>query len=245
MINTEESKIVIIPTYDEAENIKSLIQKINEVDPDLNILVVDDKSKDGTGDIVENLRKNKKNLNIIHRPRKLGIGSAHMAGFSYAINHEFDYIMTMDADFSHNPIYIPDILKKMEFTDICCGSRYIKGGGVKNWGPIRRMISKGANGLTKILLGSKLNDNTGAYRCYKNEVIKYLLKSNIKSEGYSFFVESSFILQKKGYKIIEVPIIFVDRRYGQSKISKKEVFNSMKLLIKLFFNKFKRNGNEK
>ena len=146
----ENKILIIIPTYNESENIKQLIDQILIIKKEANILVVDDNSQDGTGKIVDNLKRNEKRIHIIHREGKLGLGSAYMVGFKYGFKNNFDYIITMDADFSHDPKYIPDLIKKMDSVDICIGSRYTKGGYIKNWGLIRKAISRGANLLAQI-----------------------------------------------------------------------------------------------
>ncbi len=230
-----EKTLIIIPTYNEAENIQNITKRILEVKEDSTILVIDDNSKDGTGVIVDKLSNKDKRIHIIHRPKKLGLGSAYRAGFKYGLENKFDYIITMDADFSHNPKYIPLLINKMKDVDVCVGSRYVKGGKIKNWGIIRKAISRGANLLAQILLGSSVHDNTTGFRCYKSHVVKEILNANIHSNGYSFLVEIAYFLQKKKYKIGEIPLDFIDRRYGKSKISKKEIFQSAKMLFKLWF----------
>lgn len=216
-------KIVIIPTYNEAENIEMLIMEL--LDKDTDILVIDDNSPDGTGKIAGLMNDNR--IKVINRQKKLGIGSAHLEGFRYALENNYDYILTMDADFSHNPIHIPEMFSQMKKYDVCIGSRYSHGGEIENWNIFRKLISRTANFLTKIKSG--ISDNTGAYRCYRAKVIKELLKENIQSDGYSFFIETAILLKK--FKVREIPITFKERKYGKSKISKKEIFNAVKILV--------------
>jgi dolichol-phosphate mannosyltransferase len=156
-----------------------------------------------------------------------------MAGFRYGIEQGFDYVITMDADFSHPPEKIPELVAKMDSVDVCVGSRYVKGSVIRNWGFIRKLISRSANLLAQIVLNSKVHDNTTGFRCYKSSVIRDILNSKIKSNGYSFLVEIAFLLQRKGYRIAEIPLYFVDRRFGNSKISKKEMIQSAKMLFRL------------
>lgn len=231
----QKKVLVIIPTYNEAENIELLIDKIGSLEIKVDILVIDDNSRDGTGNIVEKIMKKNKRVHIIKRPSKLGLGSAYVAGFRYALEKKFDYVLTIDADFSHDPKYIPALVNKMDSVDICVGSRYAKGGHIKNWGFIRKSISRGANLLAQILLNSKIKDNTTGFRCYKSKVVKDILSSDIRSNGYSFLIEIAYLLQRKKYIMAEIPLYFEDRKYGKSKISKREMIQSAKMLFRLGF----------
>jgi dolichol-phosphate mannosyltransferase len=229
----ERKVLVIVPTYNEADNIRSLIEKTMSLETKVDALVVDDNSRDGTASIVEGMMKGNKRLHLLKRPGKMGLGSAYMAGFRYGIEQGFDYVITMDADFSHPPEKIPELVEKMDSVDVCVGSRYVKGSVIRNWGFIRKLISRSANLLAQIVLNSKVHDNTTGFRCYKSSVIRDILNSKIKSNGYSFLVEIAFLLQRKGYRIAEIPLYFVDRRFGNSKISKKEMIQSAKMLFRL------------
>lgn len=235
VVLVQKKSLVIIPTYNEADNIKSLINKIIFLKTDVDILVIDDNSQDGTGNIVEKMKSGNNRLHLMKRPGKMGLGSAYMDGFRYGLENGFDYIITMDADFSHPPEKISELISKMSSFDICVGSRYVKGSVIKNWGILRKSISRSANLLAQILLNSKVHDNTTGFRCYKSSVVKDILNSKIKSNGYSFLVEIAFLLQKKKYKIEEIPLHFIDRRFGNSKISKKEIIQSAKTLFRLWF----------
>jgi dolichol-phosphate mannosyltransferase len=227
---------VILPTYNEALNIKGMIKEIKKVfkNNKINgiIVVVDDNSPDNTGKIAEKL-----NVEVIHRKKKEGLGRAYIAGMKYSLNTlKADLIMTMDCDFSHDPNLIPNFIKKIEDGfDLVLGSRYIPGGGVKDWPIHRRIISIGGNFLPRLILGLRSHDNTTGYRCYKAEVLNSLDLDSIKSNGYSFLVEMSFLIQSKGFKIGETPIIFKDRELGETKISKKEIFRTLKTLARLRF----------
>jgi dolichol-phosphate mannosyltransferase len=227
--------LVIVPCYNEAVNIENLTTSIHESEQDVDILVIDDNSPDGTGNIVKKLQEKDKKLFLIEREGKLGLGSAYARGFKYALENDYNFIITIDADFSHNPKYIPGLIAQMPNVDICIGSRYVPGALIKDWGILRKIVSKSANKLAQIVLGSRQNDNTTGFRCYKAEVIKDLLNADIKSNGYSYLVEVAHLLQKRNYKIGEIPIIFEDRRAGNSKISKKEIMQSAKMLFRLGF----------
>ncbi|MBU0580428.1 MAG: polyprenol monophosphomannose synthase [Candidatus Margulisbacteria bacterium] len=235
----KEKALVIVPTYNEADNIKQLIEKILSLKKEVEIIVVDDNSPDGTGKIVDDLKNNER-VHLLKREGKLGLGSAYMAGFRYGFNNNFEYMITMDADFSHPPEKIPELINKMDSVDVCVGSRYVKGGIIKNWGPLRRAISRGANLLAQVLLSSRIHDNTTGFRCYKADVVNEILNANVQSSGYSFLVEIAYLLQRKKYKIGEIPLVFIDRRYGSSKISRKEIIQSAKMLFKLWFLKMTR-----
>lgn len=233
--------LVIIPTYNEMENIKNLVESIlivfkkNKING--HVLIVDDNSPDGTSDVIKKLSNKKIHLN--QRPKKLGLGTAYITGFKYGLNKNFDLLITMDADFSHNPKYIPDIIKLTQKNDIVIGSRYVPDGGTLNWGIHRRIISKGANIFAKTMLNLKSNDCTSGFRCYKSKVLKSINLDNIFSGGYPFLIEMIYKCQKKGFKIGESPIIFVDRDKGKSKISKKEILQTFNTIIRLFFGRIK------
>jgi|SRR3989344_3756229 len=231
---------VILPTYNERENIERMISSLTSVfqKNKINgfIVVVDDNSPDGTGKLVDELKKKNKIVHIVHRKIKEGLGRAYIAGMKYSLKESADLIMTMDCDFSHNPNLIPNFITKInEGCDLVLGSRYIQGGGVYNWPIYRRIISLGGNFLPRLILGLKSHDNTTGFRCYKRKVLESLNLDSIKSNGYSFLMEIVFLIQKKGFKIGETPIIFKDRELGETKISKKEIFRTLKTLFRLKF----------
>lgn len=234
--------LIIIPTYNEKENIKKLIDNIlivlkkNQING--HILIVDDNSPDGTYKIIKGISNNK--VHLIKRAKKLGLGTAHISGFKYGLKKNFDLLMTMDADFSHNPLYIPNIIKLIKNNDVVIGSRYITNGGTLKWSLHRKITSKGANIFAQIMLGLKSNDCTSGFRCYKSEVLRSINLDNIFSNGYSFLVEMIYKCQRKRFKIGESPIIFVDRNEGKSKISRKEIIKAFYTVMKLFFERIKR-----
>lgn len=232
---------IIIPTYNEAENIASIIHAIKGVCGQnrlhYSIVVVDDNSPDQTSKIVKDIMQKDDRISLIEREGKLGLGTAYIKGMTYSLDElHSDLIMTMDADFSHNPKYIPDFIRKInEGYDVVLGSRYVPGGGIGNWGVHRTIISKGANYLAKILLRLTTKDNTTGYRMYKREVLERIDLGSIRSNGYSFLMEMIFWCQYHCFKIGEIPIFFDIRRHGASKISKKEIFMALKTLFGLRF----------
>ena len=230
---------IVIPTYNEKENLPELINKIFNIfekcNLDGNVIVVDDSSPDGTGYIADQLAKKDNRVQVIHRKGKLGIGTAHIAGFKHAIeiNHS-DLIFSMDSDLSHDPKYLPNFIELHENgCDVIVGSRYVEGGGVINWGLYRKAVSKSANLLSSTLLGVKVHDMTTGYRCYDRKVLEKLDLDSIRSNGYSFLEEILFYCNKENFSIGETPIIFMDRAHGKSKLSKKEMIKFFLTIMRL------------
>lgn len=229
--------LIVLPTYNEKENIESLVREIFSVasgnNIDINIVVVDDNSPDGTASIVRQISEEYiGRLFLIERPGKMGLGTAYIAGFKFGLANGYDYMITMDADFSHKPGYLPEMLAKMDACDLCVGSRYVAGGGTKNWSISRKIISRSTNMMAHILLGLKANDCTAGFRCYRKNVLSTINLDGIYSNGYSFLLEMMYKCQGNGFTIGEIPIIFEDRRVGVSKISKQEIIKAMKTLMK-------------
>ncbi len=225
--------LIIIPTYNEMENLPLLLEKIESLQLGLHVLIVDDNSPDGTGEWAQKKQAERENLFLIRRPGKRGLGSAYVEGFKYAIKNNYDYVFEMDADFSHNPESIPDFLKAIENADLVVGSRYIKGVTVVNW-PIRRLLlSYCANRYARWITGMPIHDATGGYKCFRVNALRRLRLDWIHSDGYSFQIEVTFKLWRKGLRIKEIPILFVDRTRGQSKMSSKIVSEALFLLIRL------------
>lgn len=224
---------VIIPTYNEKENITALVEKILTLGNNIHVIIVDDNSPDGTGRIVEEMRENFSRIDVIHRSGKLGLGTAYIAGFRKALAEGADRIITMDADFSHDPAYIADLLALSDHFDIAIGSRYVLGGGTRNWTWKRRLISWGANTFARIMLGLKTHDCTAGFRCYKREVLAGINLENFFSNGYSFLIEMLFRCQQQRYVTGELPIIFVNRTQGDSKISHHEIYKAMYTVVRL------------
>lgn len=211
--------LIIIPTYNEIENIKKLISAIREKVSGVSILVVDDNSPDGTGALVEKLKADDPGIHLLSRAGKLGLGTAYIAGFKYALEHDFEYIFEMDADFSHDPCYLPDFLDAIKGADLVLGSRYVPGGGVENWPFYRKMISIGGSLYSRTLLSVPYRDLTGGFKCFKRSTLEAIALDDVHSEGYSFQIEMTYRVHKKGLKIKEIPIVFKDRLEGKSKMS--------------------------
>lgn len=213
--------IIAIPTYNERENIVTLVEQIQSVAPSVDILIIDDNSPDGTGKVADDLAAQNRSVHVMHRPGKMGLGTAYIAGFRYAIEQGYDLVFEMDADFSHNPDYLPRFLELAEHADLVIGSRYIEGGGTPNWAPVRKFISGGGNIFARAVLDIPVHDCTGGYRCYRTAALRTLNLNAIRAQGYAFQVEMAYNFWKSGFRIRETPIIFEDRRVGASKMSRK------------------------
>ena len=231
--------LVSLATYNERENLPILVEEIFHVAPDVDILVVDDNSPDGTGHWVAERMSNEPRLKLIRRSGKLGLGTATLTAMQYAIEHDYTFFLNMDADWSHPPQYITAIRSKAnEGFDIVIGSRYVCGGGIEGWSPLRRLMSRGINLYAKLLLGLDTQDNSGSFRCYRTGVLKKLDPEKIISHGYSFLEEVLFRLRQAGATFAEVPIVFMDRRYGTSKINAKEALRALGILLRLSWERF-------
>jgi dolichol-phosphate mannosyltransferase len=218
--------LVVTPTYNEAENIEAIIQAVLAQDSNIEILVVDDNSPDGTAKIVERLATGSPRIHLLQRQGKMGLGTAYVAGFKYALERDFDFILEMDADFSHNPEEIPRFVSRMDECDLVLGSRYSNGVRVVNW-PIRRLVlSYSANLYTRVITGMPVKDATSGFKCFRRRVLESINLDAIHSNGYAFQIEMTFLAWKKGFRIGEHPIIFVDRRSGVSKMSKSIVYEA-------------------
>lgn len=227
--------LVITPTYNEAENIRPLINEVLMKDDSLELLIIDDNSPDGTGDIVEELKESQPRLHLIRREAKLGLGSAYITGFKYALENNYDYVFEMDGDFSHDPAILPVMLKEIREHDVIIGSRYVPGGAVLNW-PIRRLLlSYMASQYVRVITGMPFKDATSGFKCYRREVLEALDLDRIMSDGYAFQVEVKYRLWLKNFRIKEIPIIFNDRVSGHSKMSKKIVYEAIWMIWKLRF----------
>jgi dolichol-phosphate mannosyltransferase len=225
--------LVIVPTYNEAENIRELVPRILEQDPGMEILVVDDNSPDGTGALVETIRAAEPRLHILHRPQKRGLGTAYVAGFHYALEHDYDLVFEMDADFSHDPDSIPAFLDAVKEADLVLGSRYLNGVTVVNWPLTRLVLSYSANLYTRIITGLPVKDATGGFKCFRRTTLERIDLERVHSDGYGFQIEMNFKAWRKGLRIKEIPILFVDRRVGISKMNRKIIWEAMWLVWKL------------
>ena len=233
--------LVIIPTYNEAQNAEKIVTEVLQQSEIVEVLIVDDNSPDGTADIVKKMMLSNSRIHLLQRARKLGLGTAYVAGFKYAIERKFDFIFEMDADFSHNPKEIPIMLGKMDECDVLIGSRYIKGVNVVNWPMKRLILSYSANIYTRVITGMPVHDATAGFKCYKRKVLESINIDGLRSNGYAFQIETNFLAWKKGFTLLEMPIVFVDRRVGVSKMNKKIVheaaFMVWKLKARSIFNK--------
>ncbi|MEO8166746.1 MAG: polyprenol monophosphomannose synthase [bacterium] len=230
----ETSKVlVVIPTYNEAENIPKLIPAVLKQAPNIDILVVDDGSPDGTAAIVKEIMAADPRVRILERKGKQGLGTAYVLGFKYAIEYGYDFVFEMDADFSHNPNEIPVFLATAKNYDLVIGSRYINGVRVLNWPMNRLLLSYSANVYTQIITGLPVHDATGGFKCYRIAALKTIDLAHIRSNGYAFQIEMSFKMWKKGFRLVEIPIVFADRRLGVSKMSKNIVYEAVFMLWKL------------
>jgi len=224
---------VVIPTYNEKDNLQRLIELVLQQDPSLHVLVVDDNSPDGTGQLADTLACEKNRLSVLHRPSKMGLGSAYRDGFRYAIALGADLLIEMDADFSHDPEVLPLFLEQIKTCDLVIGSRYLNGISVVNW-PLRRlMLSYGANWYTRLITGLAIMDCTSGFKCFRRRLIEQIELDQIGSDGYSFQIEMNFRAAELGARIVEVPIIFIDRRAGQSKMSKRIVREAVFMVWKM------------
>jgi len=225
--------LVIIPTYNEQENIDRIVDAVLAQSEEIDILIVDDNSPDGTALLVKKLQKNNPRIHLIERHNKMGLGTAYVAGFKYAIQKRYDYIFEMDADFSHDPQEIPHFLEAIRENDLVLGSRYAQGVTIVNW-PLKRLIlSYSANVYTRLVTGLSFKDNTGGFKCIRREVLEAIDLDKINSGGYAFQIEMTYKAWKKGFRITEIPIIFVDRVEGTSKMSKKIIREAIWIVWKL------------
>ena len=225
--------LIIIPTYNELENLPRLLPDVLSKEEGIHILIVDDNSPDGTAAFVENEMKNNNRIHLIKRSSKQGLGTAYIAGFKFAIQNGYDFIFEMDADFSHDPKEIPRFLDEIKSADVILGSRYINGVNVINWPMRRLLLSSFANLYTRIITGMPVHDATGGYKCFRRIVLEAINLEKVTSNGYAFQIEMSFKAWKKGFKLKEIPIIFVDRVKGKSKMSKKIVREAVIMVWKL------------
>ena len=226
--------LVSLATYNEAGNLRPLVETIRQFAPDSSILVIDDNSPDGTGRIADEIRENLPNVHVLHRPGKLGLGTATLAAVRYAIDHHFDYLLNLDADFSHPPRFIPDLLKGMADHDVMIGSRYVPGGGVEGGFNLkRRLMSSGINGYARLMLGLTSKDNSGAFRCYRVSKLAEIDLDQVRSRGYSFQEEILYWCKSVGCRIGETPILFENRRAGISKINMREAVSALWIILQL------------
>jgi len=222
---------IIIPTYNEAENLSPLLQAIFSYAPLTDVLIVDDHSPDGTGELADSLQKQDMRLHVLHRTGKLGLGTAYLAGFKFALAEGYDVAFEMDADFSHDPSSLPAFLRAVEDADVVIGSRYMVGGGTLNWSALRRLISGSGNIFARLMLSIPIHDCTSGFRCYRRRVLASLDLDAVQSHGYAFQVELTYRVMLQGFQIIETPIVFRDRRCGKSKMSQAILLEALTYVL--------------
>ncbi len=217
---SDERALVIIPTYNERENLSRIVPEVLARDPRIQVLVVDDNSPDGTGRIADDLANGNERVHVLHREQKEGLGRAYLAGFGWAVEQKYDYVFEMDADFSHRPEYLDEFLKAIQDADLVLGSRYVTGINVINWPMSRLLLSYYANVYARLVTGMPVKDATGGFKCFRREVLEVVELDKVHASGYAFQIEVSMRALNKGFRIKEIPIIFYDRDAGQSKMSK-------------------------
>jgi len=229
---------IIVPTYNEKENLPKLIEQLLALPVDLKVINVDDGSPDGTGAIADAWAAKEARVIAVHRPGKMGLGTAYIAGFRKAFSLGATHVLTMDADFSHNPKYIPSMVAIADDSDLVIGSRYVDGGGMVGAPWFRNALSSGANFIAKGALGLKANDTTAGFRLYRREVLESINFDHLFSSGYSFLIEMLYLVQRKGWRVGEVPILYEDRTMGQTKISRNEIVRALYTVARLTFRRF-------
>ncbi len=229
-----ERALIIVPTYNERANIERLIERVLAQDDRIDMLIVDDGSPDGTGKAVDDIAAENPRVHALHRPMKMGLGTAYIAGFKWGIERDYDYVLEMDADFSHDPIHLPQFLEAIRNADLVVGSRYQQGRvTVVNWPIARLVLSYGANIYARRITGLELWDATGGFKCFRGEVLKSIDLERVRSNGYAFQIEMSFRAWKKGFRIAEIPIVFVDRSEGTSKMSRNIIWEAVWMVWRL------------
>jgi dolichol-phosphate mannosyltransferase len=219
---------VCLPTYDEKDNVVPMTAAILAATPDVDVLIIDDNSPDGTGQLADGIAAREPRVKVLHRAGKEGLGKAYLAGFDWALGHGYELILEMDADFSHDPKYLPGMLEAARGADLVLGSRNIPGGGTVNWGVGRKIISRGGSLYARTILGIPVRDLTGGFKCFHRKVLESIDLATVECSGYAFQIELTFRALRRGFRVVEVPIVFVDRRVGQSKMSKRIVLEALR-----------------
>lgn len=226
--------LLCVPTFNERENVEPITRAALAAVPQINVLIIDDNSPDGTGLIADQLAAGDQRVHVLHRHNKEGLGKAYLAAFKWALEREYALILEMDADFSHDPKYLPNFLEQADQgADLVLGSRYVTGGGTVNWGIVRQLISRGGSLYARTILGIDIRDLTGGFKCFHRHVLEAIDLDSIKSTGYAFQIELTYRTLRKGFKVQEIPIVFEDRRVGQSKMSKKIFLEALAMVWKL------------
>ena len=219
--------LVCLPTYDERENLEPITRAILQATPEVEVLVIDDNSPDGTGELADRLAAGEPRLHVLHRPGKAGLGKAYLAGFAWALEHGYELVLEMDADFSHNPSYLPRMLELAGGADLVLGSRNVAGGGTLNWGIGRKLLSRGGSFYARTILGVGVRDLTGGFKCFRRQVLEAIDLPTVECSGYAFQIELTYRALRKGFRVVETPIVFEDRRVGQSKMSRRIVLEAI------------------
>jgi dolichol-phosphate mannosyltransferase len=219
---------LVLPTYNEAENLERMVHAARDyLRAGDHILVVDDNSPDGTGQIADRLVAEVEGVEVLHRGAKEGLGRAYLAGFGYALEHGADLVLEMDCDFSHNPADLPRLIAAADDADLVLGSRYVPGGGVTDWGPLRKFVSRGGSWYARRILGVPVRDLTGGFKCFRRDVLEHLDLNGVHADGYGFQIELTYRALKAGFRVVEIPITFRDRRVGQSKMTTRIVLEAV------------------
>jgi dolichol-phosphate mannosyltransferase len=232
--------VICLPTYEERENLRPIVEAIHAAVPDVDVLVVDDASPDGTGALADELAARDPRVKVLHRARKEGLGKAYLAAFAWALERGYGLVLEMDADFSHDPRYLPALLGAARDADLVLGSRYVAGGGTRNWGLGRKLVSRGGSLYARTILGVAVRDLTGGFKCFRREVLEAVDLATVQCSGYAFQIELTFRALRKGFRVTEVPIVFADRRVGQSKMSRGIVLEAMRKVWTMRFSRFAR-----
>jgi dolichol-phosphate mannosyltransferase len=227
-VSATRRALVCLPTYDERENLGPMVEAILAAAPALDILVIDDSSPDGTGQLADEIAAREGRVHVLHRAAKEGLGKAYLAGFAWALQRDYGLVLEMDCDFSHDPRYLPAMLAAAEASDLVLGSRYVPGGGTVNWGLGRKLISRGGSLYARAILGLATRDLTGGFKCFRREVLEAIDLASVSCTGYAFQIELTYRAARRGFTIREIPIVFVDRRVGHSKMSRRIVLEAVR-----------------
>jgi dolichol-phosphate mannosyltransferase len=226
--------LIVTPTYNESANLERFVSEVRRAAPEADLLIVDDASPDGTGELADSLARNDANVHVMHRAGKLGLGTAYVQGFLWGLERGYEYFFEMDADLSHQPRYLNDFLAALgEGADVVVGSRNIKGGAVEGWGIGRKVLSKGGSLYSRLILGISIHDLTTGYKAFRRSVLEQIGLSTVHSNGYSFQIEMTFRALRRGFRVVEVPIVFIDRTLGQSKMNRKIFMEAIGVVFRL------------
>jgi dolichol-phosphate mannosyltransferase len=230
--------LVCLPTYNERENVEAICRAILAAAPEVDVLVIDDRSPDGTGELADRLAAAEPRVQVLHRAGKEGLGKAYLAGFAWALARGYRLVLEMDADFSHDPARLPAMLAAAREADLVLGSRYVPGGATVDWGLGRRILSRGGSLYARTILGLRVRDLTGGFKCFRREVLESIDLATVSCTGYAFQIELTYRAVRRGFRVAEVPIVFADRRVGQSKMSRRIVLEALRKVWAIRFSRF-------